>query len=399
MDSSMLKKYSPTTLVLMLVMVVNALSYGTIIPLLYPYASRFGINASSLGLLLASYSFFQLVATPIIGKLSDQYGRKPLLLLCLFGTSVSLALFACAQNIYMLFLARILDGITGGNNSVAQAVVADTVEPAKRPKIFGLLGAAFGFGFLIGPALGGLLSSITLTLPFWFASGLALVGTLMGLIFLPETNLKRVKYRVSKVTPLQEGGLLGWRSLVDAVRLPTVGLLLIVGLLFSFGQNVFIIAFQLVTVDVLRLSTLAIGSIFAAFGLVNILMQTLGIKYLLQVFTPVKIVSLALLISAGFQILLGVSIVPVWFLLILFAYTLVPPLFPILSSLISAKTKPADQGFILGVSQSYISLGQIIGPISAGLIGAVSKPMMFFAAATIFLLAKLFFDRSTKPSP
>lgn len=395
----MLKKYSPTTLVLMLVMVVNALSYGTIIPLLYPYASRFGINASSLGLLLASYSFFQLVATPIIGKLSDQYGRKPLLLLCLFGTSVSLALFACAQNIYMLFLARILDGITGGNNSVAQAVVADTVEPAKRPKIFGLLGAAFGFGFLIGPALGGLLSSITLTLPFWFASGLALVGTLMGLIFLPETNLKRVKYRVSKVTPLQEGGLLGWRSLVDAVRLPTVGLLLIVGLLFSFGQNVFIIAFQLVTVDVLRLSTLAIGSIFAAFGLVNILMQTLGIKYLLQVFTPVKIVSLALLISAGFQILLGVSIVPVWFLLILFAYTLVPPLFPILSSLISAKTKPADQGFILGVSQSYISLGQIIGPISAGLIGAVSKPMMFFAAATIFLLAKLFFDRSTKPSP
>jgi len=399
MDSSMLKKYSPTTLVLMLVMVVNALSYGTIIPLLYPYASRFGINASSLGLLLASYSFFQLVATPIIGKLSDQYGRKPLLLLCLFGTSVSLALFACAQNIYMLFLARILDGITGGNNSVAQAVIADTVEPAKRPKIFGLLGAAFGFGFLIGPALGGLLSSITLTLPFWFASGLALVGTLMGLIFLPETNLKRVKYRVSKVTPLQEGGLLGWRSLVDAVRLPTVGLLLIVGLLFSFGQNVFIIAFQLVTVDVLRLSTLAIGSIFAAFGLVNILMQTLGIKYLLQVFTPVKIVSLALLISAGFQILLGVSIVPVWFLLILFAYTLVPPLFPILSSLISAKTKPADQGFILGVSQSYISLGQIIGPISAGLIGAVSKPMMFFAAATIFLLAKLFFDRSTKPSP
>lgn len=395
----MLKKYSPTTLVLMLVMVVNALSYGTIIPLLYPYASRFGINASSLGLLLASYSFFQLVATPIIGKLSDQYGRKPLLLLCLFGTSVSLALFACAQNIYMLFLARILDGITGGNNSVAQAVIADTVEPAKRPKIFGLLGAAFGFGFLIGPALGGLLSSITLTLPFWFASGLALVGTLMGLIFLPETNLKRVKYRVSKVTPLQEGGLLGWRSLVDAVRLPTVGLLLIVGLLFSFGQNVFIIAFQLVTVDVLRLSTLAIGSIFAAFGLVNILMQTLGIKYLLQVFTPVKIVSLALLISAGFQILLGVSIVPVWFLLILFAYTLVPPLFPILSSLISAKTKPADQGFILGVSQSYISLGQIIGPISAGLIGAVSKPMMFFAAATIFLLAKLFFDRSTKPSP
>ncbi|HEX7017676.1 MAG TPA: MFS transporter, partial [Patescibacteria group bacterium] len=114
---------NPTLLMLALVMLVNALSYGTIIPLLYPYASRFGINAFSLSLLFISYSLFQFIATPIIGRLSDKYGRKPLLLLSLGGTSLSLALFASATTVPMLFIARIMDGITGGNMSVAQAVI------------------------------------------------------------------------------------------------------------------------------------------------------------------------------------------------------------------------------------------------------------------------------------
>ena len=388
-----MKIMSKTMLVLMLVMVVNALSYGMIIPLLYPYASRFGIDAGSLGLLLASYSFFQLAATPIIGRLSDKYCRKPLLLLCLFGTSLSLALFAGAQNIWMLFISRALDGITGGNNSVAQAMVADTVEPKNRPKAFGLLGAAFGFGFLVGPAVGGLLSSVDLTLPFWFASGLALIGTVLGLLFLPETNHLIVK-KTTKNAKDMPTNLIDWRLLINVLRLPTVGLLIIVALLFSIGQNMFIIGIQLVTVDVLHLSTLAIGSIYAANGLMNILSQTIGIKFLLRYVTSSEIVSFGLLFSVVFQLLLGVFILPVWFLVILFSYTFVPPLFPILSSLISSKTKPADQGLILGVSQSYISLGNIIGPIVAGYIGSYYKPLMFFTAGAVFLFARAIYSRT-----
>lgn len=384
----MFRKMSPTLIILMLVMIINAMSYGMIIPLLYPYSSRFGIDAGSLGLLLASYSFFQLVATPVIGRLSDKYGRKPLLLLCLFGTSLSLALFASAQNIWMLFLARILDGITGGNNSVAQAVIADTVEPKKRPKAFGMLGAAFGFGFLVGPAVGGLLSSIDLTLPFWFASGLALAGTVFGLIFLPETNHASTNQQTA-VAKNSSTNLMDWRLIINAVKLPVVGLLIITTLLFSVGQNMFIIGFQLVVVDVLKLSTLATGSIYAMFGLMNIVMQTVGIKYLLRILTPAKLVSLGLLISAGFQLLLGISIAPVWFLVVLLGYTMVPPLLPILSSLISAETEASKQGLVLGVNQSYISLGQIFGPIMAGLIGGVSKPWMFFATAIVFFIARL----------
>lgn len=382
-------------LILMLVMVVNALSYGMIIPLLYPYATRFGVGAGSLGMLLATYSFFQLVATPVIGRLSDKYGRKPLLLLCLFGTSLGLTLFACAQNIWMLFIARAIDGITGGNNAVAQAIVADTVKPKERPKAFGLLGAVFGVGFLIGPAAGGLLSSINLTFPFWFASALALFGSILGWALLPETNHVGIKGSVGSAGNLLTK-LIDWKLLINAIRLPRVGLLIVVALLFSIGQNMFVIAFQLVTVDVLKLSTLAIGSIYAMFGLMNILMQAVGIKYLLRAMTPTKLLSLGLILSAGFQLLLGISIAPVWFLVVLMLYTLVPPLFPIINSLISTNTKPADQGLILGVSQSYISLGNIIGPIVAGYIGAFSKPIVFFTAGAVFLFATLVQNRAQK---
>lgn len=380
-------------LILMLVMVVNALSYGMIIPLLYPYASRFGISAGSLGILLATYSFFQLIATPVIGRLSDKYGRKPLLLFCLFGTSLGLVLFACAQNAWILFIARALDGITGGNNAVAQAMVADTVKPKERPKAFGLLGAVFGVGFLIGPAVGGLLSSVNLTFPFWFASGLALIGSILGWAFLPETNHVGIKGSTFSAKSILTK-LIDWKLLINAVRLPSVGLLIAVALLFSIGQNMFTIGFQLVTVDVLKLTTLAIGSIYAVFGLMNILMQTMGVKYLLQFLTPAKLLSWGLLASAGFQLLLGISIVPVWFLVVLMLYTLVPPLFPIINSLISTKTKPAEQGLILGVNQSYISLGNIIGPIAAGYIGTFSKPMVFFTASAVFLFARLVHNRA-----
>jgi len=157
-------------LVLGLVMLVNALSYGMFIPLQYPYASRFGITPVGLSIMLALFSASQFIATPIIGRLSDRFGRKPLLLISLLGTSLSLAFFALAQTAWMLFAARILDGITGGNNSVAQAVIADTTTGRDRAKSFGLLGALFGVGFLLGPALGGLLSRISLTAPFFSAS-------------------------------------------------------------------------------------------------------------------------------------------------------------------------------------------------------------------------------------
>src|SRR6201985_119098 len=152
--------------VLVFICVINSLGFGIIVPLLYAYGKHFGLNGTSLGFLMAAFSGAQFIATPVLGALSDKYGRKPLLAISLLGTCISFLMFAEARSIIILFAARILDGITGGNISVAQAMVSDTSTPKDRAKRFGILGSAFGFGFIIGPALGGLLSKWGIQAPF-----------------------------------------------------------------------------------------------------------------------------------------------------------------------------------------------------------------------------------------
>ena len=173
-----------TLIFLSILMLVNALAYGVIIPLLYPYAKTFGMTPLGLSLLFASFSLFQFLFTPIIGRLSDVYGRRPLLLFSILGTGLSLVMFGMSQSIWQLFVARIIDGITGGNMSVAQAVIADSIKGPERAKAFGMLGASFGFGFLVGPAIGGFLSQYSLSAPFFFSAGLAVISTIFVYFFL-----------------------------------------------------------------------------------------------------------------------------------------------------------------------------------------------------------------------
>ncbi len=373
-----------TLFVLTAIMLVNALSYGTIIPLLYPYASRFGLDPFGLSLLFTSYSFFQFLATPIIGRLSDRYGRRPLLLLSIFGTAISLALFAGAWSLPLLFLARILDGITGGNMSVAQAVIADTTTGQERAKGFGMLGASFGFGFLIGPALGGLLSAISLTAPFWFAAGLAFIATLMTAVFLPET------VQVNKQT-IRSEPLFDIKGLFTAFSTPIVGVLLVFTLLTALALNMFIIGFQTFTVDVLLLSSVQIGLLFTLTGLVNIIVQAFGVGWLLKKFkSKRKVLAGSALAAATLMLLMSGAQTFVLFLPIVLAYMFAQgPLMPLVSGVISERTAPEDQGAVLGINQSYLSIGQIVGPLIAGLIASRSVSMVFLAASLIIFGAWL----------
>ncbi len=171
------KKNNNTTLwVISLIAIVNALGYGIIIPLQYTYVERFRINALWLGVLFAAYSLAQFISTPIIGRLSDRYGRKPMLAFSMLGSAISFFLFAIATNAPLIFFARILDGISGGNISVAQAVISDSTEPKQRAKWFGILGAAFSFRFVFGPVIGGALATNSVHMAF---SGAALTLILM----------------------------------------------------------------------------------------------------------------------------------------------------------------------------------------------------------------------------
>lgn len=384
--------FSATMLILMLVMVINALSYGIIIPLLYPFAAKFGINPFGLSLLIATYSLFQFLATPFIGRMSDKYGRKPLLVICLLGSSAALALFASAQSLIQLVVARMLDGITGGNNSVAQAVIADTHKPQDRSKAFGMLGAAFGVGFLLGPGLGGLLSQYSLTLPFWVASGFSLLAAILAMFLLPETLDKNVTVAHAKPK------LFDFPKLWHALWAPTTGVLLMITLLASIGQNAFILGFQSVTVDVLNFSPTQIGIIFTAFGLVNVLMQGLGIRYLLKIAHSRDLLLFSLGMGVILVGILGFAQSATVFLVLLVIYMFIPPAAPFLTGLISSATAEADQGGMLGLSQAYTSIGMVIGPLLAGLVAQWYAPGAFWLASGVWLVAVILTQRVSRIS-
>ncbi len=378
-----------TLLILSFIMVVNALAYGTIIPLLYKYSTSFGLDGVGVGFLFASYSLAQLIATPIIGRLSDRFGRKSLLLLCLAGTAASLAMFASATSVVMLFLARTIDGVTGGNISVAQAMIADTTSGKERAKAFGLLGATFGVGFLIGPAVGGLLSELGTTVPFWFAAVMAAVGTILGIFMLKETLPKEV-VREAKQKTAKKGFDLSF--MLKALLLPTTGVIIGIGFLVSVAQNTFIIGFQSFTNDALKMSPFQIGLTFTLFGVVNILVQMGGIKALMKLIPSKKtLISLLLILSAVALAVASwqhswLTFVPVTLLYGMFA----SPIFAITTGLLSERTLAEDQGAILGINQSYTSLGQVVGPLIAGaVISRISLSATFVAAAVIFGLALL----------
>lgn len=380
-----------TLFILVLVMITNALGYGILIPLLYPYASRFGLHAAGLGFLFAAYSLFQFLATPIMGRYSDRFGRKPMLLLSLLGSSVSLAMFAAAKTVPVLFIARILDGITGGNNSIAQAIIADTTSGMDRTKAFGIIGASYGFGFMLGPALGGVLSQYGLTTPFWVAAGFALFATIFTALFLKETNPQRQQTEVSKE------GMFNLHRLATALFTPVVGVLLLITLLSSMAHNAFVIAFQSYSVDILHMTAKEIGFFFTVLGVLSIIMQSGGISFLLRKWSKRTVLLAGLFITASLMFILsfGLNLYPFIFLNMFYILGFAPQAV-ILPAMISDRSEAEDQGGMLGINQSYTSLGQIIGPLFASAIVVMSIRSIFFGAGALFFIALLFVQRLSK---
>src|SRR6476469_8136376 len=176
----MLRLVTRPLLIIFLTIFVNLVGFGIIVALLPFYAETFGASPVVIGLLFAVFSLCQLAAAPALGDLSDHYGRRPVLIFSLLGTVVSFAMLALAHSVALLFAARLVDGLSGGNISTARAYVADVTEPKDRARAYGLIGAAFGLGFILGPALSGLLAGISYTAPIWAAAAVTLIATAMA---------------------------------------------------------------------------------------------------------------------------------------------------------------------------------------------------------------------------
>ncbi|MBP9699927.1 MFS transporter [Candidatus Woesebacteria bacterium] len=371
--------------VISFVAVVNALGYGIIIPLLYSFGKEFGITNVQSGLLFASFSAAQFIATPIIGRLSDKYGRKPLLVFSVLGSALSFLLFGFANSALMLFAARILDGISGGNISVAQAVISDLTKPKERTKWFGMLGASFGFGFLFGPAIGGILSQYSVRLPFFLAAAVSLICALLAQFVLKESLQDKGTARLSL------GSVFNFKKVFNSLFEPFVGLLLSITFLVNIAFSIFILGFQTFTNDSLKLPPSSVSLLFVIFGIVGLIMQGFVVGRVVK-----KIAEIPLL-------LFGVIVTAVGFGLMALSTTLLPFigasivvsignafLAPVITSIISKHTKAEDQGGILGINQSYMSIANIFGPIIGGYLTIYSDQTAFVGAGIALLLAMVF---------
>jgi len=370
--------------ILVFVCVINSLGFGIIVPLLYSYGKKFGVTEQTIGLLTAAFSIAQFFATPVMGSLSDRFGRKPLLAISLVGTCISFLMFAWASSIFILFAARILDGLTGGNVSVAQAMVSDTSTPQNRAKKFGYLGSAFGFGFVIGPAVGGLLSGLGEQVPFFFAAGISMIGTLCTIFLLKETHPRDARGE------RKDRHKFIFLSLITTLKLKVIGTTIFVGFLLAMAQFTMITGFQTFSVDTLKLNNTQIGLFFAAFAICGILAQLAvpAITKWLSSKSMILLVSTALCMAA--MVLSGFTSAFLMFAICMCIYSLFNGLRnPLLNAIIADHNDPAHQGEVMGVNQSYASIGQTLGPITAGLVLAFSSHAAFFLSGLYILIAFL----------
>ena len=391
------------------IVVLDLVGFGILIPQLGVYGVKFGASPLTVGLLVAVYSLMQLIFAPVLGRLSDRYGRRPVLLVSLAGSLAGYVLFAFAGSLPLLFLSRIVDGISGGNISTAQAYVADVTTPEKRARGMGLIGAAFGLGFTLGPAVGGLLGAWGGNLAIGlFAAGLSGLNLLLGLWLLPES-------RTGASAPAPSRSM---RAAPDVLRLPIVGLCLVLFLLFTlaFAQmegtfSVFLLSRFLATGPVplegglftlnatadealLSEASLRTGYLFVLVGVVSALIQGGLWRRISRRFATRAPggsgESRVAVLGFGFTAL-GLALLPVapsygWLFGVMALLAIGSALVsPVLSALVSLHAPQDRMGGTLGVYQSFGSLGRILGPALGGLLFTRAGPLVCYGAAAALL--------------
>jgi DHA1 family tetracycline resistance protein-like MFS transporter len=360
-------KRSPL-LVIFITVFIDLIGFGIVIPVLpfYVEGTKFNASPRAVGLLFASYSVMQLVFTPILGRLSDKYGRRPILFISLLGTSLGFLILGFATTVWMLFAGRIIDGITGGNISTAQAYIADITTPENRAKGMGMVGAAFGLGFIFGPAIGGILSRWGIGVPFFFAAGLAFANAILLYFALPETVTPDHPARVSAATGR-------WSQLALALKQSRFALILSIYFLSIVAFSIMTASFALFTMFRFGYDAHDTGWLFVFVGIIGAIIQGGLIGRLVKRFGEMSLIVAGVFLFAAslFVIpLIGPQTGLATLLLVGGTFAVGNSLSgPALMGLASKSAGRGEQGGVLGVTQSVASLARTIGPlISSALI-------------------------------
>jgi len=344
-----------------------------------------GLNEFQIGIILSIFSICQLFASPITGKLSDRYGRKPLLLFSQTSTLIGFFLLGIANNVWILVAARLVDGLLGSNMTVAQAYISDVTNPKYRTKTFGYSSAVFGAALVFGPVIGGILSTINYSVPMFFAAGISLLSIILVLLFLPESLDKKereikLNFKFGDIIPIKET-----KKFFKSAKIRGT---LMVFFLYTLAFFLFITTFALFAKKQINVTVQELSFYMAWIGILRVIFQSVLINPLLKKLgenTSLKLGVFAMIFTMGFLIFstnYWIVFIPISFLA--FGSGVIRP---ILTSKLTKTVKREETGSLMGVNNALISIGQIITPILGGLILIfLPSQMLPFFSAVIFAL-------------
>ena len=390
-------KKSPLVIIFLTVF-IDLLGFGLVIPITPFYAEKYGATGLAVGLLMSSYSFMQLIFSPIWGRISDRVGRRPIILMSLLGSTLSYLIFGLADSLAVLFISRFFAGIFGANISTSQAYIADSTTVENRAKGMGMIGAAFGLGFVLGPLFGGYFSQFGYRLPAYIASAICGLNFISAIFNLPESFKPGDSSAAERRLSLQ--------GIKKTFSFHLLGILVVLMFLITFAFSNLEATFALFAERKYQFGSVETGYIFGFLGILMAIMQGGLIGILAKKFGEKK-----LLVAGTFLMIIGMGFIPYaphFYVLIGILVLLalgVGMNNPSLTSLISQYSDPHQVGAVMGVSQAMGSLARILGPLFGGYVYDHYGIEYPYIGAGLFMvvafgMALLFLKKSTEfPSP
>jgi len=367
-------------IIILFTVFIDVLGFGIVIPILPFYLSEFGADSFTVTLLFSVFSLCSFISSPFLGALSDRIGRRPVLLLSIFSTSVGWLVFASASSIPLLFVGRIIDGLAAGNFTTAQSYLVDiSTNDKERTTNLGIIGATFGIGFMVGPLLGGILSTVSHAFPFYTVGIMALLNGIIASFLLPETNKNKsqVPLRFNPITPLQ-----------NAYREKSLRNVYAVWLLFAISIVISQSVFGLFAQKAFLFNAFQTGIFFTIAGVIVAINQIFLLKRLwLKHFSEFEIQKIMLIVlSIG---LLGMSAqrVEVFYLALIFLGTGQALLRVVITSRAVSSGNSKAKGEILGITSALMSAAMIVGPIIGGALFEIATSLPFIVGSVLLLIA------------
>ena len=369
-------------IIILLIVLVDVLGISVVIPILPFYVKDFGSSSSIITLLFATYSFFSFLSNPLLGSLSDKIGRRPILIASIFSSMIGWIVFASAKSLLFLFIGRIIDGIAAGNFSTAQSYLVDISKDEKeRASNLGLIGATFGIGFMMGPVLGGVLSSISHSFPFWCAAFFSLTNLIFAYFYLPEThkNKSNEKINFHPLTPI-----------LRAVKPSPIRRHYFLYFIFIFSWAGAQSIFSLYGSDKFGFTSLQIGLLFTLLGLLAMLNQTLLLKNVwLKYFSDAKLEFIMFFIMSIGSILMASDNIYIFFAAFLPIASSQAVLRVVITNQGAGKASPHEKGLVIGTLSGMMSLAMIFAPIISGVLYEINISIPFYFAALVTFFATI----------